>query len=154
LLLSKIEEDAMTITDDTTLFMTRTFDAPPERVFNAWLDREAFQSWIGPEGVKCDVPVLEPRVGGRYRIDMKLSSGMVPVSGEFRVIEKPSRIVFTWGWDGDPARQSLITLTFREAGGKTEFTLKQEGLGTKDNRDAHEKGWTGPFKKLAAYLAA
>lgn len=140
------------IADDTTLILKRVFDAPPDAVFNAWLEREVFQSWIGPEGVQCDVPLLEPRVGGRYRIDMKLSSGTIPVGGEFRVIEKPSRLVFTWGWDGDPARTSLVTLTFRDAGGKTEFTLKQEGFGTVQDRDAHERGWNPPLNKLAAYL--
>jgi uncharacterized protein YndB with AHSA1/START domain len=138
--------------DDTTLIIKRLFDAPPSAVFEAWLDRAQFQNWIGPEGVKCDVPLLEPHVGGRYRIDMKLSSGVIPVGGEFRVIEKPGRLVFTWGWDGDPARTSLITLTFREANGKTEFTMKQEGFATVDDRNAHERGWSPTLNKLAAYL--
>jgi uncharacterized protein YndB with AHSA1/START domain len=53
--------------EDTTLEITRIFDAPPARVFNAWLNREEWQAWIGPEGINCDVPLLEPRVGGRYR---------------------------------------------------------------------------------------
>jgi uncharacterized protein YndB with AHSA1/START domain len=140
------------IAHDTTLIVRRTFDASPAAVFDSWLDRERFQSWIGPEGVNCAVPLLEPRVGGRYRIDMKLSSGMVPVGGEFRVIEKPNLLVFTWGWDGDPARTSLITLTFRNAGGKTELTLKQEGLPTIESRDDHNKGWNGTLNKLAALL--
>ena len=142
-----------TTIDETILIIRRVFDAPPADVFAAWLEREQFQSWIGPEGVACDVPLLEPRVGGRYRIDMKLGSGVVPVGGEFRAIEKPSRLVFTWGWDGDPARTSLITLTFREAGGKTEFTLKQEGLGTVENRNDHEKGWNGALNDLEKFLA-
>jgi uncharacterized protein YndB with AHSA1/START domain len=140
------------IAHDTTLIVKRTFDAPPAAVFDAWLEREQFQNWIGPEGVNCAVPLLEPRVGGRYRIDMKLSSGVVPVGGEFRVIEKPNLLVFTWGWDGDPARTSLITLTFRAAGDKTELTLKQEGLPTIESRDEHNRGWNGTLNKLAALL--
>jgi uncharacterized protein YndB with AHSA1/START domain len=139
--------------DDTILIIKRVFDAPPDAVFDAWLDREVFQSWIGPEGVKCDVPLLEARVGGRYRIDMNMSDGRnIPVGGEFRVIEKPSRLVFTWGWEGDPARTSLVTLTFHEANGKTEFALKHEGFTAKQDRDAHERGWNPPLNKLAAYL--
>ena len=33
---------------ETTLRITRTFDAPPERVFDAWLDAGQLARWIGP----------------------------------------------------------------------------------------------------------
>jgi uncharacterized protein YndB with AHSA1/START domain len=147
---------AAPVADDTTLIMTRVIDAPPEAVFDAWMQHDQFQAWIGPEGVSCEVPVHEPRVGGRYVIDMRMTSGqVVPVGGVFQVIERPHRVVFTWGWDGDPARQSLITLTFRDLGaGRTELTLLQEGLGTRANRDDHERGWTSVLGKLARFLSA
>jgi uncharacterized protein YndB with AHSA1/START domain len=141
-------------TDETVLEITRAFDAPPAKVFDAWLTREEWQAWIGPEGVNCLVPLLEPRVGGRYRVDMKLTSGAeIPVAGVFKIIDRPRTLAFTWGWDGDPTRESLITLTFREVGGRTELTLRQEGLGSIANRDDHERGWTSGMNKLAAYLA-
>lgn len=37
--------------EDTTLEISRMFDAPAARVFNAWLNREEWQAWIGPEGM-------------------------------------------------------------------------------------------------------
>jgi uncharacterized protein YndB with AHSA1/START domain len=89
----------MKVADETLLELSRTFDAPPERVFAAWIERERFQSWIGPEGISCEVPLLEPRVGGRYQVNMQLKSGeRMPVSGEFRVIDPPHTLSFTWGW--------------------------------------------------------
>jgi uncharacterized protein YndB with AHSA1/START domain len=139
---------------DTTLEVTRLFDATPELVFNAWLNREEWQAWIGPEGINCDVPLLEPRVGGRYRIIMRLSDGrVIPVAGVFKTIDSPRSLVFTWGWEGDSSRESLITITLCEKGDKTELTLRQEGLGSISNRDDHEKGWNGTLNKLVAYLA-
>jgi uncharacterized protein YndB with AHSA1/START domain len=144
-----------TAADDTTLEITRLFDAPPARVFDAWLNREEWQSWIGPEGLNCEVPLLEPRVGGRYRIIMRLSDGrVIPVAGIFKTIDVPRTLVFSWGAENDPTRQSLITLTFREKGDKTELTLRQEGLGSVANRDDHVKGWNSALNKLVAYLAA
>jgi uncharacterized protein YndB with AHSA1/START domain len=144
----------MTVTNDTVLEITRLFDAPPARVFDAWMTREEWQAWIGPEGVQCEVPLLEARVGGRYQIKMGMSDGQViPVGGVFKAIEAPNRIVFTWGWDGDPTRESLITLTFRDKDGKTEMTLRQEGLGSAENRDGHGKGWNSAFNKLERYVA-
>jgi uncharacterized protein YndB with AHSA1/START domain len=141
--------------EDTTLVMTRMFDAPCARVFDAWLDREEWQAWIGPEGISCEIPLLEPRVGGHYRINMRMSSGqLVPVTGTFQTIDRPRTLVLTWGWDGDPSRQSLLTLTFADKGGRTELTLRQEGLGSAANRDDHSRGWDSALNKLDKYLAA
>jgi uncharacterized protein YndB with AHSA1/START domain len=70
-----------------------------------------------------------------------------------KAIERPRRLVFTWGWDGDPARQSLITITLVPEGGKTAFTLQQEGLGTVANRDDHNRGWSSALGKLERHLA-
>jgi uncharacterized protein YndB with AHSA1/START domain len=140
--------------EETTLEITRLFDAPAARVFGAWLNREEWQAWIGPEGMNCEVPLLEPRVGGRYRITMRLTDGrVIPVAGVFKTIEAPTTLAFTWGWEGDPSRESLITITLRAKGDKTELTLRQEGLGSASTRDDHVKGWNGTLNKLVAYLA-
>lgn len=140
--------------DETTLVIERMFDAPAEAVFDAWMTREQWQAWVGPEGMDCAVPLLEPRVGGRYEIEMRMSDGsIIPVTGVFEVIDRPRALRFTWGWAGDPDRQSVITLTFREAAGRTHFTLCQEGLKTVANRDAHRQGWTSALRKLERFLA-
>jgi uncharacterized protein YndB with AHSA1/START domain len=142
-------------TEDTVLLITRIFDAPPARVFDAWLTREEWQAWIGPEGVNCEVPLFEPRIGGRYRVMMHMSDGrVIPVAGVFKTIEAPRGFAFTWGWEGDDERQSLITITLNDLGGKTELTLRQEGLGTVGNRDAHGTGWNSALNKLVGHLAA
>jgi uncharacterized protein YndB with AHSA1/START domain len=141
--------------EDTTLEITRLFDASPARLFDAWLDREQWQAWIGPEGVHCEVPLLEPRVGGRYRITMRLSDGrVIPVAGVFKTIDVPRTLAFTWGWEGDASRESLVTITLRAKGDQTELTLRQQGLGSVSNRDDHGKGWNSALNKLKAYLAA
>ncbi|HTJ02100.1 MAG TPA: SRPBCC domain-containing protein [Methylovirgula sp.] len=139
--------------DDTVLLMKRTFDATPEDVFDAWLTRDRWSVWIGPEGMDCEVTLLEPHVGGRYQIDMHLSDGSrIPVSGVFETIDRPHTLRFTWGWHGDPTKQSVITLNFSAAGEKTAFTLRQEGLGSIANCDDHERGWSSALKKLDRFL--
>ena len=141
------------IEDDTTLVMTRTFAAAPEAVFDAWMVRDEWQAWVGPEGLNCEVPQMEPRVGGAYRIIMRRTDGQtMPVAGVFKLIERPTHFAFTWGWENDPGRQSLITITLKAVPGGTEMTFRQEGLGTSENRDNHERGWSSAFNKLAAYL--
>jgi uncharacterized protein YndB with AHSA1/START domain len=83
-----------------------------------------------------------------------MSSGdTIPVAGVFKVIDRPHTLAFTWGWDGDPSRESLVTLTFARKGNQTELTLRQEGLGSVENRVAHDKGWRSALSKLDRYLA-
>lgn len=143
----------MTVDADTTLLITRIFDVPRERVFDAWLTREEWQAWIGPEGVSCDVTRLEARVGGRYHIDMHMPDGAVlPVSGAFKLIDRPNTLSFTWGADGDPSRQSLVTLTFKDIGGGTEFTLHQVGFSAAVERDQFGQGWNSALNKLQNHL--
>jgi uncharacterized protein YndB with AHSA1/START domain len=143
------------VEDQTTLVLKRHFAATPEAVFDAWMVQQAFAAWIGPEGVRCEVPQFEARVGGAYRIDMKMSDGrMAPVAGVFREIERPRRIAFTWGWEGDAGRVSLVTLDIAAAaGGGVDFTLTQEGLGSVEARDDHGRGWSSVFNKLERFLA-
>jgi uncharacterized protein YndB with AHSA1/START domain len=139
-------------TESTVLEIKRIFDASPARVFDAWLIREEWQAWIGPEGVNCEVPLLERRVGGRYRVIMHLSDGrVIPVTGVFKTIEAPKRFVFTWGREGE-ARETLVTVTLRDLGGMTEMTLRHEGLPIPDH-DNHGKGWNSALNKLVTYLA-
>ena len=59
---------------------------------------------MGPPGVKGEVTVLEPRIGGRYRIIMHLpDGGTVAVGGAYTEITKPSRIVMSWKWEHEAA---------------------------------------------------
>jgi len=144
---------------ELTLIITRTFDAPRERVFDAWLNAKTISRWIGPRSIQAEAKLLEPRVGGRYRIFMRGSDGKGPtVSGTYREIKRPERLVFTWTWEGDHphgtgGHETLVTLTFRAVGAKTEMTMRHENFESKASRDSHNQGWNGSFDKLAEALA-
>jgi len=138
---------------DTTLTITRTFDVPPERVFDAWLDAGRVATWMGPRGVRAEVVTLEPRVGGRYRILMHTPDGSNPtVSGIYREIVRPARLVFTWAWAHESGHETVVSLTFRQAGKGTEMTLVHENFPNAQRRDSHSQGWSGSFDKLAEVL--
>lgn len=146
---------------DLLLVITRSFAASRERVFDAWLDPDQIAIWIGPRNIRAETMESNPKVGGRYRIHMRRTdSGSGPVvSGTYREIVRPERLVFTWAWEtahehGMRGDETIITLIFRERGGKTEMTLRQEGFTAKESRDSHNQGWNGSFDKLAELLAA
>ncbi len=135
-----------------SLEITRRFEAPPECVFDAWLSK-AWGSWIGPRTIRGEVTLLEPKVGGRYRIVMhRPDETTLAVEGVYREIERPTRLVLTWVWQ-DGSVETVITLSFRPAGTGTEMTIRHEGFSSAERRDSHVNGWNGSFEKLDALLA-
>jgi len=133
------------------LEMTRVFNAPPARIFACFTIKEEWNAWAGPYAIRGDVVLLEPRVGGRYRIVMHRPDGTeVVAGGVFQVLEEPSRLAFTWEHGQDT---TLVTIFLRDVGGKTEMHFRHEGFTSEEDRDNHSKGWTGCLEKLDAFLA-
>ena len=136
---------------DHDLTLTRTIDAPVERVFDAWLSK-SWGDWAGPPGVRGEVTLMEPRVGGRYEVVMHRADGStLTVGGMYREIARPTKLVMSWKWEGEDV-DTLVTLSFRAAGAKTEITLHHEGFAAEGRRDGHEQGWSGTFDRLEPYL--
>ncbi len=140
-----------------SLSMTRSFAAPREAVFAAWTDPAAIARWIGPRSIKAEVKAMTAKPGGTYRIAMHGANGSIMnVSGIYREVVPPERLVFTWAWEDDagkPGYETLVTLTFRAGGAATEMTLLHERFEDKATRDHHGVGWTGSFDKLEEILA-
>ena len=147
----------MTVEKPIALELTRHFDAPPEQVFAAWLDKSC-GDWMGPPGVKGEVAILEPVIGGRYHLVMHISGrGDIPVEGVFKTIDRPSpgkmgKFAFTWGWALSGHGDTLVSVSLKDLGGKTELTLTHEGLPTAEDREGHGRGWNSTLNKLERYL--
>ncbi len=140
---------------DDTLVITRHFKASPARVFAAFTERPLMQAWFGPQTHTCPACEIDARVGGKYRLELHSAAGRVDiVTGEFREIFPPERLVFTWGWLKGEERspETVVTITLRSRDGGVDLTLEQTGFATREDRDGHEKGWTSSFEDLAAML--
>jgi glutathione S-transferase len=140
-------------TDAAVLIVKRILKAPPERVFDAWLTREEWGAWIGPEGIDCDITAFEPRVGGSYRLIMNVSkTETIIVVGVFKTIDRPRGFSFTWRGES-VGPETLVTVSLRAVSAGTELTLRHEGLITAENRDSHSWGWNSTLNKLELHLA-
>src|SRR2546428_7179157 len=108
------------------LAFTRTFAAPREIVFKMWTDPKHMAQWWGPHGFTNPVCELDVRPGGAIRIEMRDSEGTVyPMTGTFREIVRPERLVFTaeaLDQNGTPVLEVLNTVTFEEKTGTTPLT--------------------------------
>jgi uncharacterized protein YndB with AHSA1/START domain len=133
-----------------TLEIRRTFPAPRERVFNAWTRAEELRKWFAPGPLTTAVAESDLRVGGRYRITMRGPDGKEhTVTGVYRTIEPPKRLVYTWRWEDKPsAGESTVTVEFNDHGKSTEVVLRHEGLPNEKEIAEHQMGWTGCLDKL------
>jgi uncharacterized protein YndB with AHSA1/START domain len=146
-----------TVPADRQLVITRVFDAPRGLVFKAWTEPEHLERWQGaPRGFTVTAHQMEVRPGGAYRVCMRSPEGVDHwLQGVYREIVEPERLVFTHVWldaQGRPGKETLVTITFAERGGKTELTLHQTGFKSVESRDGHKEGWTSTFDRLAGYL--
>ena len=89
-------------------------------VFEAFTDAGQLAMWWGPEGFSVPSLRFNPRGGGRYRIEMQPPQGdAFWLAGEFRVVDPPAHLAFTFGWeDPDPDDlETLVDLRFRRLDG-------------------------------------
>ncbi len=146
-----------TATEDTVK-ITRQFKAPRERVFAAFSSAEMLSRWLGPADGKVLDAKVDFKVGGRYRYAFNSAQmGDMAVSGEYREITPPSKIVFTWQWEDDEdwaKIESVITIDLVAQGAETELRLTQVGFPTTESRDNHGHGWGACFNRLESLLAA
>ncbi len=76
------------------------------------------------------------------------------MSGVYREIDRPRRLVFTWAWhnDGKRGHETEVTVDFRAKGGGTLMTLTQRTFAESKDRDMHQMGWSSSFNDLAKFL--
>lgn len=146
------------MTDNTgyVLRIERTFEASAEEVFDAWTSPEVMRRWFHafPEW-ETPVAEVELRVGGQVHVTMRGPDGRESrMGGEYRVIERPRRLVMTWTFHDDvPGNEQLIELTFSESEGSTTVVMVNSGIATDERVDSQDMGWNGCFNELQRVLA-
>ncbi len=140
---------------DRTLIIERIFKAKPDRVFKAWTDPEILVKWWGPEGFTTPECAMDVRNGGAWRTRMVGPDGGHTVSGVYREITPPKRLVMTWAWeaDGQPGHETVVDVTFEAVGDGTRMRLVQSLFDNVEQRDSHDMGWSSSFNDLERVFA-
>lgn len=113
--------------------LERTIPAPPNEVFDAWLNpRIPGNPWNAAEKF-----ILDPKVDGLFYWTLKGTSHY----GRFTEMERPERIQHTWVSPNTLGEESTVTVTFRKQGEGTLMTLGHSNLPDSDRGRGHEKGW-------------
>ena len=145
------------VVEPLMLELTRVLPAPRSLVFQLCSDATELAKWWGPEGFTTPSVDFDPRVGARYRIEMRPPEGdPFHLTGEFLEVDPPAVLAYSFVWEPpDPDDvETRVGLTFRELGDSTEAALAQGPFKTEDRRALHRGGWTDSFDKLERLLAA
>jgi uncharacterized protein YndB with AHSA1/START domain len=124
--------------------------ARPETVFDFFVDPRKMLQW---KGSKAE---LDPRPGGTYRVEI---NDQATVRGEYVEIDPPTRVVFTWGWEGQESGEHAVA----PGSSRVEVDLTPDGDGTivrlrhldlpEQSREIHGQGWDLYLSRLAQAAA-
>jgi len=146
-----------TTPSDREIVITRVFDAPRKRLFDAYTNPKHMPQWLlGPPGWTMTVCKLDLRPGGAWNLAWSNADGsQMAMHGVYKEVKVPERIVNTENWGGDYA-ETTNTVSFSEDKGKTTVTTSIL-YPSKAARDAALKtgmkqGIALSYNRLADYL--
>lgn len=143
---------------DTTLRLSRDYDAPPELVFDTFFDAKALRYIFSADAYTIVDMEVDARVGGGWSLAMRdTASGTIARStARYTEIERPKRIVCLTKWlDGPLAghRDMRVTLEFEKVARGTRLKLTHEFFPDRETCEQHGSGWSSALARLATRLA-
>jgi uncharacterized protein YndB with AHSA1/START domain len=121
-------------------------DASPETVWEFLVDPEKAVRWWG------QAMSFDARPGGAWQMDVTRTHS---ASGEFVEVDRPHRLVYTWGWAPGTPEQELVPpgsttveIVLEPRGTGTLLRLKHTGLPNSESAAGHAAGWDHYFGRL------
>jgi uncharacterized protein YndB with AHSA1/START domain len=149
------------MSDYKSLNINRAFEAPRQAVWDAWTQPEQFKQWFMPAPFSVPSCELDVRPGGAISVDTQGPDGAImPMTGEFNVVEEPSKLVMTnspLDADGNKLFEVQHTILLSEADGQTILDITSEVLSAGPNAEQFlngmEPGLNQAFDQLSTLLA-
>jgi len=147
----------MTTSNTNTVRLHRVFQAPPERVYRAFLDANAMVKWLPPNGFTGQVHHLDAKVGGTYKMSFtNFTTGKShSFGGEYLELTPNERIRHTDKFD-DPnlPGEMQVTITLKQVSVGTEIDIVQEGVPAVIPPEACYLGWQESLALLRKLVEA
>lgn len=145
--------------EEQSITVSRVIEAPPERVYEAFLTPDDMAVWVPPEGFRADGQEVESEKGGSFRIEnIGETEGMEQYShtfqGTYQELKRDEKIV--WIEESEEgADPSTVTVNLDAVADGTEVTLRLEGI-PEDVAEEYgvAEAWEGSLKKLAGQVKA
>ncbi len=137
--------------------LTRVYDAPLHRVWDAWTVPDQIARWWGPRGFTLTTHHKDLRVGGTWRYTMHGPDGVdYPNLATYHVVEPHRRLVYDHGATDDTPPLFRVTATFTEADGQTTldlvFVLATPEAAAEIAKHIRKAGGEATWDRLAEHL--
>lgn len=130
----------------TTLTMTRQFNVPSEKVFDAWLNPDMMRKWLFTLEGTNKVARNEPKAGGNWEIVDHREGTDYRAIGEYKQIDRPHKLVFTFEMPQFSDTTDTITVDLKEIEHGCEMMFTQEII------VPHDEKWIGPDSDIEQAL--
>jgi uncharacterized protein YndB with AHSA1/START domain len=137
------------------IVITRRFDFPIDRVFDAWLDPAKAGKFLfaTPTGTMVHVEI-DARVGGNFNLTDRRDGVDVAHVGTYVEVDRPRRLVFTFAVPKYSDLYTRVSIDLKAlAENACELTLTHEGV-LPEYLEGGREGWSRILDQLTAYLAA
>lgn len=138
--------------------VTQRFAVPAEQVFDAWLTPALIGQWMFGPALREEEVVritVDGRVGGRFSFVVRRRGQEIDHVGEYLEVDRPRRLVFTWGIQGQSADESRVIIDITPLPQGCELTLVHEMAPQwADFVERSQAGWAKMVGVLATTLAA
>jgi uncharacterized protein YndB with AHSA1/START domain len=140
-------------TDDSSVFIEKTFNSSIEQIWEAWTNPDIIINWFGSDpngkGLKA---VLDVRPGGCFEITFQDSDlTQHTCSGIYGEVQVLNKLTFSWKWNNEPGVESFVILLLTSYRNSTRMQFKHKDLGSGSKHD-YAKGWQNTFSKLERLL--
>jgi uncharacterized protein YndB with AHSA1/START domain len=130
--------------------------APAQKIFAALTSPDELLKWWAAEGKFHATHVeTDPRPGGKWFMRVASDRGdkasTTTVWGEYRTVEPPNLLVFTWIRDEKDHPETLVCWNLEEQGGITTVRLTHSGLNS-DRLRTLNGGWPLVVRLLQSYI--
>jgi len=147
----------MTKSNTNTIRLHRVLQAPPERVYRAFLDANAMVKWLPPNGFTGQVHHLDAKVGGTYSMSFTnfTTEKSHSFGGEYLELTPNERIRHTDRFDdANLTGEMQTTITLKQVSVGTELNIVQEGVPAVIPAEACYLGWQESLTLLAKLVEA
>jgi uncharacterized protein YndB with AHSA1/START domain len=132
--------------------LAQRFDAPAERVFDAWIDPAIAGQWLFATATR-PVPkvAIDARAGGEFRFENRHRGENVVHQGRYLELDRPRRIAFTLpaGPRSNDLTRVRVEIESEETGCR--LTLVHESV-LRDEAPQIEGRWAGMLYGLATIV--
>ncbi|WP_082892747.1 SRPBCC family protein [Rossellomorea aquimaris] len=116
-------------------------ECSPETLFSYFIDPDKMIRWMGKQ------ILLEPKIGGKYRININDENIAL---GQYKEIIQNKKVVMTWGWEGSeimPPGSSSVEFILTPMENGTLLQLNHYDIPI-DKVPSNNNGWTHYMERI------